>query len=186
MPKYRKNPNPGLPPRAQELARLMAEGHSWKEAAEKMGIKQTTARTYRAHIRFLQFYRECRAELREGELGKNLQVRIKVRDEAAAQPSAAHKRVALEAARDIEGPSERGGVTVNVGVGVQQTNILPGYTVTIPADMQEKALALLKASGSTRSVWDDTKPVIEIEPAAAVATQITERRGHGEDTDLVE
>ena len=152
-PTYKK-PKPALPPRARELAELIAvEGLSLKDGAVRMGIGYNTARTYFRLPAFNGYRLQCLAEVRNGEQGRNLKVAINLRDEGAKEPSAAHKRVAIEAMRFIEDRDGPANVNVNVGVGVQ--NITPGYRIVVPEEYYAKARDILRRSGSTTNALDD-------------------------------
>lgn len=73
-----------------------------------------------------QFFREIE-ELRESERARNILLAVSIRDDGmATDATAASKKVALEAARYLDGGSESGGITINGG-----QNVIAGYVINL-------------------------------------------------------
>jgi hypothetical protein len=151
----------GHPPRAKQLVELMTLGPpdgrpamTLPDAAVAMGIKIGTARAYMHLPASRHLFMQLCTAIREGEIPANLRAAIEIRDSKKMAESAAGNRARIEAARYIErGGDKAGGVTVNVGVGIQ-TNITPGYRVVIPEAYAKASEQILKQARSTRNVID--------------------------------
>jgi hypothetical protein len=140
-------PPEGLAEREIEIARLMTFGSpdaqivmgadipaGWpmtlEQAARFVGYRIRKARRLASSEEFIRFRGSLMRELRQSEGPRNLATAIRIRDDEG-DGSAATKTAQLKACQFIEGPPEKGGVTVNVN---QQTNvaaITPGYVIRL-------------------------------------------------------
>ena len=155
---------PDIPPRAKQLIELMTVGPAdgsappmtLDQAAVRMGIKRSTAAYYFRLPGARSFYLQILQDLREGERVQNLHAAVGIRDDDEMKKTAAGNRVRLEAVRFLE--NRDGGITINntVGVGV---NLTPGYQVAIPAEYADKAMEILKKSGSTKMLGEGGKTI---------------------------
>lgn len=148
---------PEIPPRAQELIRLMTLGAddgtppmTFDEAYQRMGIKKGTAAEYFRHPKARAYYLSLLAGLREREMAKNLATAVEIRDDAEMAKSAAGNRARVEAMKFIEGDhGPQGGVQVNVGVAIS-----PGYVIDLsPIDREARRA--------------EVRHLVEVDPSAA-------------------
>ena len=122
------------------------EGKGWQDAAKEAGIKVRTARRIPGHPRIAQAMQERAQMMRTSEGPKNVLLATKVRDKGLAdEATAATMKVALEAARYLDGDEGRGGVTVNVGLNINTPGLVvdlskygppPGKTIDHEPDGQ--------------------------------------------------
>lgn len=123
---------------------MVYRGRSRKEAAEAVGIKETSLYQALRNPQVLKHYNDCLDVLRTSERPKSVHKIASLRDKAESE------RVQLEAAKYLDGGDRRdGGVQVNVGISIQ-----PGYVVDVSGGQSDETGQLLKLAGSTRNVLD--------------------------------
>jgi hypothetical protein len=122
-------------PRVRAFLVDLVEGTPFKEAAEKARITLWRARkTFADPVVRRAYLREIEV-LREGERARNIHLALGLRDRGFTPGcSAAESKVALEAARYLDGNEGKPGVTVNVGV-----RIGPGLIVDLSDDPEREA-----------------------------------------------
>jgi hypothetical protein len=160
MPKLGKNRTPGLTKKVQQCVELLVWGIPGGDSAPDaaavaahMGISEASVKRYLRQPAAIAFQKEETRSLRAAEEPRSIRTAIKIRDDSAGRDEAAHRKVAIEAARYIEGRAD-GGVTIhnNIAVGVANT---PGFQVVIPGAYMKDAERLLAASGSTKALGRD-------------------------------
>lgn len=137
-------------PRVRQLLNLLIEGERLEDAADKVGIRRHRARLImRDPAVRRQFMREIEV-LAESERARNILLRRTVRDRGLeAGATAATMKVALEAARALDGSEEGSGITINGG-----QNIIAGYVIRL--DGPAEGPRSVGLSGT-----DSGKPLIE-------------------------
>jgi hypothetical protein len=141
---------PGLSRRRCQLAeRMVFHGESLTVAAEAVGLTRRAAFYAARDARWLGFYRQMCAGLRESMRAKALH-RL---DALMSQDE--NRAAAVRAAEHFDAPERGAGQVINIGV---QTHVSPGYVVHVSAPRDEID-ALLKAAGSTR-----VAPTIDLQP----------------------
>ncbi|PVE25419.1 hypothetical protein DC522_05860 [Microvirga sp. KLBC 81] len=139
-------------PKVRRFLDLMVEGQKLVDAADAVGLKRKRARLIlRDPAVRKQFFQEIE-ELRESERARNILLAVSIRDEGmTADATAASKKVALEAARYLDGDKEQGGITINGG-----QNVIAGYVINLDGPSEGPKLI-----SSQRQ--DDAKPLINRE-----------------------
>ena len=116
-------------PKVKKLLNLMIEGEPLREAAKAAGMTHVRARMVLHDPAVRRAYFRGMEVLRESERARNIHLAVKLRDDGLANDAtAASKKVALEAARYLDGESASGG---GVNVSVSVTNQVAGYVVDL-------------------------------------------------------
>lgn len=117
----------GLSDRVREAIDLMVwQAMKRPEAAAQAGIADNTLRQAFGKPAVMAYYNRAVEVLRAGERARNIHTAVEVRDDPSLRGTAAGGKARLDAAKWLHGEDGAGGVTVNVGVGLQVT---PGYVV---------------------------------------------------------
>jgi hypothetical protein len=136
------------------------EAMPWRDAATKAGIRHSRARKL---LRDPTINREWNRRIdveRQAERVRNIRAAIATRDIAlTGTPSAAERKVALDAARYLDGDS--GDTTINViGNG---NNVLAGYVVRLDGPATgPRAIGNRSASPSKPLIDNDGVPIDEV------------------------
>ena len=114
-------------PKVRELVeRMVLDGETVKTAALALGLRVRRARRLFTDPDVVKYYQKLMQDLRANEGARNIHAAIAIRD-AAFKPeaTAAERKVALDAARYLDGDTGgSGGTTVNV-------NVTPGYVIDL-------------------------------------------------------
>lgn len=108
------------------LDAMVVDGLSLRDAAKAAGVRQKRARLLMRNPAVRKAFFAGIEELREHERARNIHLAAKLRDDGFGDVSAAHKKVALEAARYLDGAEERGGITITGG-----QNVIAGYVIKL-------------------------------------------------------
>jgi len=137
------------------IDRMVFDAVARPEAAEIVGLADTTLRLAFRNPVVVKHYREQMVVLRESERPRSVNKIVALRDKAESE------RVQLDAAKYLDGQDRAG----PANVGVQVVNIVPGYQIGISSDMADKARQILQQSGSVANVLDLKAAEKATEPA---------------------
>lgn len=115
-----------LPKVRDLIERMIFEGENIRTAAQTVGLRVRRARQLFLDPDVVKLYQKRMQDLRANEGARNIHAAIAIRD-AAFKPeaTAAERKVALDAARYLDGDTGgSGGTTVNV-------NVTPGYVIDL-------------------------------------------------------
>lgn len=133
-------------PRVSRFIDLLVAGdHKFEEAAKEAGLRLKRARLIMSDPAIRRHYFQQCEVVTESERGRNIRLRRKVRDRGMddAAPAALAK-VALEAARQLDGDESSTGITINGG-----NNVLAGYVVVIEGEVEgPRAITNRSADGA--------------------------------------
>ncbi|WP_420104550.1 hypothetical protein [Bosea sp. (in: a-proteobacteria)] len=144
-------------PRVKRFVDLLIEGEKFEDAARSAGLLLTRARRLMRYPEFRKHYFSEIEVLNESERARNILLRRTLRDRGV-QPDApaALAKVALEAARQLDGDEKQGGITINGG-----QNVIAGYVIDLRGDA-EGPRAITNRSA------DQAKPLISREDVTDV------------------
>lgn len=115
--------------RVQRFIELMIEGEELPEAAKQAGLRVKRARLIISDPAVRKHYFRQMEVLNESERARNILLRRTIRNRGLAPDApAALTKVALEAARQLDGDDQQGGITINGG-----QNVIAGYVIKLPA-----------------------------------------------------
>jgi hypothetical protein len=136
-------------PRVKRFADLLIEGEKFEDAARTAGLRLTRARRLMRYPEFRKHYFGEIEVLNESERARNIRLRRTLRDRGMeGNAPAALAKVALEAARQLDGDDKQGGITINGG-----QNVIAGYVIKLDGpSVGPRAI--------TNRSADDAKPLI--------------------------
>ncbi|MBN9438242.1 hypothetical protein [Bosea sp. (in: a-proteobacteria)] len=119
-------------PKVRKFLDLMVEGDKLKDAAIAAGLRVNRARRLMSDPAVRKaFFREIEV-LSESNRARNILLRETLRDRGLEPDApAALAKVALEAARQLDGDDSQGGITINGG-----QNVIAGYVIRLPAQVE--------------------------------------------------
>ena len=136
-------------PRVKRFADLLIEGKAFKDAATEAGLRLTRARRLMRYPEFRKHYFSEIEVVSESERARNILLRQTLRDRGLEPDApAALAKVALEAARQLDGDEKQGGLTINGG-----NNVIAGYVIRLDGPSEGPRVI------GNRSA-DDAKPLI--------------------------
>lgn len=117
-------------PRVSRFIELLVAGeHKFEDAAREAGLRLKRARLIMTDPAIRRHYFQQCEVVSESERARNIRLRRVVRDRAmAGDAPAALVKVGLEAARQLDGDENQGGLTINGG-----NNVIAGYVIKLPA-----------------------------------------------------
>jgi hypothetical protein len=132
-------------PRVQRFANLLIEGKAFKEAATEAGLRLTRARRLMRYPEFRKHYFSEIEVVSESERARNILLRQTLRDRGLEKDApAALAKVALEAARQLDGDDQPGGITINGG-----NNVIAGYVIDLGGEVEgPRAITNRSADGA--------------------------------------
>lgn len=137
------------------LDRMIFEGEDVKTAALAVGLRVRRARALLRNPAVRRAYTKGVVELRENERARNIHLAVRIRNDGMLDgATAASKKVALEAARYLDGETDGGGITINGG-----QNVIAGYVINLDGPSEGPKLIQ-----DQRQV--DAKPLIDRENVA--------------------
>lgn len=132
-------------PRVSRFIDLIVEGEKFDDAAKKAGLRLKRARGIMTHPDVRKHYFRQLEVINESERARNILLRRTLRDRGV-EPNApaALAKVALEAARQLDGDDERTGITINGG-----QNVIAGYVIDLRGDAEgPRAITNRSADGA--------------------------------------
>lgn len=116
-------------PKVRAFIDKMVEGEKLRDAALAVGLRVNRARRLMSDPAVRKtFFRELEV-LSESNRARNILLRETLRDRGLEPDApAALAKVALEAARQLDGDEKQGGLTINGG-----NNVIAGYVIRLPA-----------------------------------------------------
>jgi hypothetical protein len=116
-----------------------------EEAAEAAGITARAGRKIMRDPRCLKIYQQMMTALRASERPKSIARLASLRDAGKSE------RVQFEAARELAREPSNAPL---VAIGIQNTTVMPGYSIHINPEHMRKARGILAAAGGDRTVLD--------------------------------
>lgn len=119
-------------PRVQAFIEKLVEGQRMKDAAEAAGLRIRRAKVLLDNATIRREINRQLDVLRESNRGRNIRLRETLRDRGLEPDApAALAKVALEAARQLDGDEKQGGITINGG-----QNVIAGYVIDLRGDAE--------------------------------------------------
>lgn len=113
--------------RVQKFIELMVEGEELPEAAKQAGLRVKRARNIISDPAVRKYYFRQMEVLSESERARNILLRRTIRNRGLTPDApAALAKVALEAARQLDGDDQQAGITINGG-----QNVIAGYVIKL-------------------------------------------------------
>ncbi|HZH50274.1 MAG TPA: hypothetical protein VEZ16_00180 [Microvirga sp.] len=137
-------------PKVRRFLDLMVEGQKLNDAADAVGLRRKRARLIlRDPAVRKQFFQEIE-ELRESERARNILLAVSIRDDGMTDgATAASKKVALEAARYLDGGSE-GGTTNNFN----GPTVIAGYVINLEGPSEGPKVISDRSAVGAKSLID--------------------------------
>jgi hypothetical protein len=118
--------------RVQQFIELMIEGEELPAAAKQAGLRVKRARNIISDPAVRRYYFRQMEVLSESERARNILLRRQIRNRGLdPQAPAALAKVALEAARQLDGDDKPGGITINGG-----NNVIAGYVIDLGGEVE--------------------------------------------------
>lgn len=119
-------------PRVKQFADLLVEGHKLEDAARTAGLRLTRARRLMRYPEFRKHFFSEIEVLNESERARNILLRRTLRDRGIEPDApAALAKVALEAARQLDGDDSAPGLTIN-----GSNNVIAGYVIDLRGEVE--------------------------------------------------
>lgn len=114
-------------PRVSRFIDLIVEGEKFDDAAKKAGLRLKRARGIMTHPDVRKHYFRQLEVINESERARNILLRRTLRDRGMEKDApAALAKVGLEAARQLDGDEQQGGITIN-----GSNNVIAGYVIKL-------------------------------------------------------
>ncbi|TCR64680.1 hypothetical protein [Bosea sp. BK604] len=115
-------------PRVQQFIELIVAGEKFDDAAKTAGLRLKRARMIMSDPAIRRHYFRQMEVVSESERARNIRLRRTLRDRGMeADAPAALAKVALEAARQLDGDDRQASITIN-----GSNNVIAGYVVRLP------------------------------------------------------
>jgi hypothetical protein len=150
-------------PRVQTFIAKLVEGERMKDAAEAAGLRIRRAKVLLDNAIVRREITKQIEVVRESNRGRNILLRERLRDRGLEpQAPAALAKVALEAARQLDGDDSQGGITINGG-----NNVLAGYVVVIEGEVEGPRAITNRGAQIEHQAQTDANPLDDIEDVGA-------------------